>query len=567
MSEIVAKSEYDVVIIGAGISGMTSAALLSRAGLSVCVVEKEPHAGGYLAGFRRKDFRFDSAIHWLNQYGKRGIVTKVFQVIGSDRPKVKTLEKIYRTKTAGHDYLLTNNPDELKAKLIADFPHEKKGIEKLFKVAKKAAESFYKYADIFRTKDTMTLGDKMASAMKSLAFIRPIFRYIWYNGEEGMTKGLNLFFKDPKLHAIWASEKDLLSCIIPIAWAYNKDYQVPPEGGSQRFIEWLVHVVEYYNNDIVYNATVEKILVDGDICKGVILEKNGQQHQVKSQHVIAACDVEHLYEKMLPPTLIPQTMKDNLKGAVLYSSALAISLGLDCPTEELGFDEELILILEEGLRRDEHDCGDPYKTSISIIPPSLRDKSMAPEGNGTLTIYTSANIDYKNNWGTERDEKGGYIRTDAYYKIKQEFADIIIERIEKHLKVDLRSHMLFCDVASPVTHWRYTNNRDGSIMGARPGRKNMEAKVAHHQTPVKNLLLSGHWSELGGGVPIATRAAMNTAIIVLHQQKSPAFKPLAKYVDGKLTHEDVLKNEAWLDYDNSWVQAPTPAEQRAAKKS
>ena len=80
MSEIVAKSYYDVVIIGAGISGMTAAALLSRCGLSVCVLEKEPHAGGYLAGFRRKDFRFDSAIHWLNQCGEKGLVTKIFEL-------------------------------------------------------------------------------------------------------------------------------------------------------------------------------------------------------------------------------------------------------------------------------------------------------------------------------------------------------------------------------------------------------------------------------------------------------------------------------------------------------
>ncbi|HZZ75284.1 MAG TPA: FAD-dependent oxidoreductase, partial [Puia sp.] len=63
------KDYYDVIVIGAGIGGLTAAALLSRAGLSVCVLEKEPRVGGYLAGFRRKHFVFDTAIHWLNQYG------------------------------------------------------------------------------------------------------------------------------------------------------------------------------------------------------------------------------------------------------------------------------------------------------------------------------------------------------------------------------------------------------------------------------------------------------------------------------------------------------------------
>ena len=58
------RPEYDVIVIGAGISGLTAAGLLSRAGLSVCVLEMDARPGGYLAGFRRKDFRFDlSLIH------------------------------------------------------------------------------------------------------------------------------------------------------------------------------------------------------------------------------------------------------------------------------------------------------------------------------------------------------------------------------------------------------------------------------------------------------------------------------------------------------------------------
>src|ERR1700733_1790040 len=80
------KSYYDVVVIGAGVGGLTSAALLSKAGFSVCVLEKEPHVGGYLAGFRRKNFRFDTAIHWLNQCAPGGMACKLFDALGTDHP-------------------------------------------------------------------------------------------------------------------------------------------------------------------------------------------------------------------------------------------------------------------------------------------------------------------------------------------------------------------------------------------------------------------------------------------------------------------------------------------------
>ncbi|MFT4644170.1 MAG: phytoene dehydrogenase-like protein, partial [Planctomycetota bacterium] len=86
------ENKYDVVIIGAGVSGLTSAALLSKAGLSVCVLDKAQHAGGYLQGFTRKGFRFDSALHWLNQCGEEfGMVSTIFKFLGNDYPKVKHL--------------------------------------------------------------------------------------------------------------------------------------------------------------------------------------------------------------------------------------------------------------------------------------------------------------------------------------------------------------------------------------------------------------------------------------------------------------------------------------------
>ena len=112
------KSNYDVAIIGAGVGGLTAAALLSKFGLSVCVVEKEPHVGGYLAGFRRRGFKFDTAIHWLNQCGPGGLVHRLFEVLGKNHPVAVPQTRIRRYVGNGFDFLLTNNPDEMKDKLI-----------------------------------------------------------------------------------------------------------------------------------------------------------------------------------------------------------------------------------------------------------------------------------------------------------------------------------------------------------------------------------------------------------------------------------------------------------------
>lgn len=566
MKEIISKSQYDVAIIGAGIAGMTSAALLSKAGLSVIVLEKEPHAGGYLAGFRRKEFRFDSAIHWLNQCGAKGLVTRIFQFIGDDFPHTPNMKRIHREKGKHHDFTITSSPEVLKAAWIKAYPEDKKGIEQFFEAAKRMGDAFAEMSPKFRSLETMNLFEKMLSGIGKLKFLRTVIRYVWY-GDEKMEKGLDLFFKNPDLRSLFASEKDILSCLFPIAFAYHQDYQLPPKGGSQVFIEWLVHVVEYFKNDIIYNSTVQKIIYEKGKAQGLVFKHKGIEHTVKAQHTIAACDVEMLYEKMLPAHAIPQALKTNLKNAVLYTSAVAISLALDCPTEDLGFKEELVFIKEEGIPREDHYASDPNITAISIIPPSLRDKSLAPKGKGTLTIYTSCEIDYQNYWGTTKDKEGNYIRTEAYYQLKEAYTNIILNRIEQRLGIDLRSHILFKDVATPITHWRYTNNRGGSIMGARPGEANYKAKVAHAQTPVKNLILGGHWADLDGGVPIATRAGANAALLVLKEQNLAAFRTFARYADGKINLPQVKKTGTFQEYNNSWIPTPTPAQQKQKKQA
>ncbi len=557
--------DYDVIVIGAGISGLMSASLFGRLGYRVCVLEMDARPGGYIAGFNRLDYRFDSAIHWLNQCGENGLVTHAFSFIGNDFPKAHVQHHIRRYHVNEYQYLVTTDVDAFKEQLQQDFPEDRTGIERFFKDARKIGKSFENFRFINRNMSTMNLFEKANRGIQMLRFVIPFIPHIFYAGEK-VEKGLRKYFSNPKLLELFSSEPDLLSCLIPVAWAKIQDYQTPPEGGSQTFAEWLEHVSNSYGNDIRFKSRVSRILVKDQHAYGVEYEHRGTTHQVFGKYVIAACDVKNLYEKYLPQgTANPDFLK-RLDDAELYASAFTLSLALDCTGEELGFGEEILYISDAKQDRNKLGNGDPQTSGIHVISGSVRDKTLAPEGKGTLTIFIPSFIDQYENWGTMLDEHGTYKRGTEYKDTKQKVAEILIDRIEKELNIDLRSHIVYLDIATPITHQRYTGNRNGTMMGARPGKSNMQAKIAHYKTPVPNVFLSGHWAELGGGIPVAVRAALNSTLLVLKSENKSAFKLLSRYMDGKISPSEVERSSLVKPYANNWERKPTPAEKQQLRQ-
>ncbi len=551
---------YDVIVIGGGISGLTSAGLFSRLGYNVAVLEMSHRPGGYISGFKRHKYRFDSAIHWLNQTNKNGLISRIFDIIGEDYPKTKQQKRIKRYKNRNHDYILTNNPEELRSRLISDFPHETKGINKFFKRAKKIGQSFDNYNKLFLPPGNKSITKGSKAIYELLRFIAPLVKLVKYSGQDGTTKGLKKFFTDQKLLDIFCAEEDLLSCLVPIAWAYYSDYQSPPQGGSQMYAEWLEYITNFYGNDIFYRGKAESIIIEDGICKGVKYSKRGEEFTIYANNIVSTCNIETLYKKLLPKGVISDKRIAKLENAELYSSSFTISIGLDCPAENLGLGEESVhYTTDNNLRRD-HNSGNPYTTALCILAPSVRDKTLAPEGKGTLTIYIPADIEYKDYWQTEKDSEGNYIRTEGYKRLKKEVADILIERVEELLIPNLKEHIEYIDIATPITNHRYTGNKNGTIMAAKPGKENMKARIAHYKTPLKNLYVSGHWSELGGGIPIAVKSAINTTLLILKKINQPAYENISLYMTGKLSIKDLQNTGVLIRYDNSYKPEPTPAQ-------
>ncbi|MBK7860698.1 MAG: NAD(P)/FAD-dependent oxidoreductase [Archangiaceae bacterium] len=517
-------TQCDVAIIGGGVAGLTAGALLARAGLSAVVLERESRPGGYLAGFHRKGFVFDSAIHWLNQCGRGGMVHKVFHSLGDDPPEAPVLERIRRYKGDSFDYLLTHQPDALKEQLARDFPSEAKGLDRFFKLSRVLGERITGYARYMRTADTLSFPEWVGRGLQLMGWSYPFWRLV---GDRDC-KALSKFFHDEDLKKIFCSEPDILSCLVPIGWAYTGDFQRPPRGGSQSFIKWLMRRVGELGSVVALRTAVQSVTTDQ---RGVSGVKLADGREVKARWVIGACDLDALFTQLLPSGAVPDDLVARYRAAELYNSCVTLSIGLDCDPRALGLGEEMIFLTKDGVPREQHNSGDPHTSGLSILAPSIRDPSLAPAGKGTVTVYCEAHIGYADRWKTGPDLERG----PAYQQLKRDYAQVIIDRVDARVAPGLKAHIELLDVATPITHLRYTGNRDGTIMAQRTTKANMKAKVAGYRTPVDRLLVGGQWAEYGGGVPMAVKAAANAAAIVLKQEKPQAFRQLCQVLDQPLS--------------------------------
>jgi prolycopene isomerase len=370
----------------------------------------------------------------------------------------------------------------------------------------------------------MGLLEQQMYAGRMLAWFVPMIRHLRATADQGVAR----YFRDPELRKLFGWQDRFISMLMPVAWASTGNYHIPPRGGSRTLVEWLCRQIKASGSEVFLNRRVSRVAVnDRRQATGVVLE-TGQT--VQARHVISAGNLQTLYDEMLPADSVPKRLQTAVRTADLYYSNFTVFIGLDCDSAALGFGEEMLYLTRDDVPRAEQFSGDPAKTTITVLAPSVRDPSVAPSGKGSLTIHCPATLDSHEVWHTEAGRKRGA----AYRAFKQQFADILIQRVEESFAPGLRSHIEFMEVATPVTYWRYTGNANGSIMGTRPTGRNIRARISRSKTPVRNLLVAGHWANYGGGLPVAMQTGANAALLILNERRPADGQILKNVMDGRL---------------------------------
>jgi phytoene dehydrogenase-like protein len=129
---------YDVVVIGAGVGGLTCTNLLARRGLKVLLVEQHYMAGGYCSAFRRRGYVFDAAAHFYPLLGNPETITgRLLRELGVETGWVKMDPVDQFHLPDGSSFAVPADFEPYLAALKAQFPDEAVRLDEFFALVRR----------------------------------------------------------------------------------------------------------------------------------------------------------------------------------------------------------------------------------------------------------------------------------------------------------------------------------------------------------------------------------------------------------------------------------------------
>jgi all-trans-retinol 13,14-reductase len=478
------KDKYDVIVIGAGIGGLSCGALLAKEGLSVLVAEQHSKPGGYCTSFRRKGFTFDAGIEYLAEAEEGGMLYNVLEALGL-KDEIKFIDLASPNRVVGTDYNIPPMPfGSLAEELKRMFPGEGISIDAFVQDCKAVTSEVM--ALLEPAPDLLGFGGKMGLMIKYLFKSPRIRKY----GGKSFRQTLTESFKEPRLQAILGSLLDL-----DTGWAATAPMLVLghpasqyPEGGVQALADAFARGVTKHGGELAFKNMVNRIMVEDGQAIGIELSDGTR---VNSRYVISNVDGRQTFLRLIGEQHLKPNLVKELKETRVTGSAFLVSLGVDINLKAMGFDGTTI-IYNRSDNIDDIWSGDPEKCSLWIMMHSLRDPSQAPEGMATVQLASPFPYDSMSYWKRNPDGTRGK----EYKELKEALADRFIAAAEEIIP-GLSQHIICKDVATPLTFERYTLNGEGASHGWLPIPG---AKMRSQKTLIRNLYQAGHWTFPGSGI-------------------------------------------------------------------
>lgn len=470
-----------VIVIGAGIGGLTAAIHLAKRGLHVTVVEKNSRPGGRCDRFSREGHHFDTG---PTLFVMPLLYETEFRALGTSMREQLTLQRVDPTYQLvfddGSQLSLTSDMKSMQEQLESiqsgSFPG-------LLRYLQEGDRHYKLVLDKLVNHDFRNASDFFSIPNLALLFrLKPLINHY---------RNMSAYFDDPRLKSA-ITFQDIYMGLSPFEapatfsmmpyteLAHGVWY---PKGGMYRVVETLTDLACEAGVEFLFNSAVQQINTNATHARGVLLAEGVR---LDADVVLANADLPYVYQDMLPQDRMVKT----LSRKQFSCSTISFFWGVDKTYESLG-PHTLFLAddYRENFERIDRDLGLYDNPSLYVHAPARLDHSMAPRGQDTLTAIVPVGHMSKNgdqHWGELRDEARQHV----------------FRRLQTLGITDLEAHIKFEETYTPLSWRKRYNLMKGSTHGLAHRLTQMAYFRPSNQHPrYRNLYFVGASTHPGTGMP------------------------------------------------------------------
>ena len=479
---------YDAVVIGSGIGGLTTAALLSDMGWKVCVLEQHYTAGGYTHSYDRNGYEWDVGVHYIGDVGTRTRTRLMFDFITDSKLKWAPMDSEYDRFYIGDKvFNAVAGRQEFIDNLIRQFPDEKQAITRYMQLLKEVGKGL----SVFSISKLLKPWQK-ALAWPYLKLKTP--KLLFRNTYEVLSEITDNHDLIAVLCGQWGDmglpprkSAFMVHAMIARHYLFGGFY---PIGGSWKIAENIIPKIQASGGEVFTYAMVDAITLNGDRVTGV--EMSDGNH-IECPVVISTAGIDNTFTRLLPRPAVSKAGYDvQLKNVKPSMAHLGVYIGLKETAEQLGLPKTNFWIYPDN---DFDKAVDGFMDNpeapfpvVYISFPSAKDPdySIRRPGTATIEIVAPAPFEWFEKW---QDTTWGK-RGDDYDEFKAALGERLMQYLYEKLP-QLVGKVDYYEVSTPLSTDHFCAYQKGELYGLDHDPERLQQDWLGPRTRFKGLWLSG----------------------------------------------------------------------------